>query len=269
MGSKAAPAPDYTAAAQATAAGNLQAAQTATMANRVNQITPQGNLTYTTPSDANSPWTVTQKYSPEQQALYDKNTQLSGGLLGLAGDTLGQISASMSKPTTLADLPKSMVNAGETGQQAYMRMASPDLALARERAESEAAQQGITQGSAAWDNLQRELGVNENNARDHAITSGFGMGQQAQQQALQTDTALKAQPINMIDALRTGSQVQNPSFTNVPQQQTTTGPDLLGAANLTGQYNTASANQQQAGLNGLLQAGGMLGSAYLGMPIKP
>ena len=40
-------APNYTAAAQATAQGNLDAARAATAANRVNQITPYGNLTYT------------------------------------------------------------------------------------------------------------------------------------------------------------------------------------------------------------------------------
>ena len=264
MGSKSAPAPDYAGAAQATAQGNLQAAQTAAMANRVNQVTPQGSLTYTAPADANSPWTVTQSYSPAQQQLYDQNNQLSSGLLGLAGSTLGQISSSMAKPTTLADLPASMVNAGENGQQAYMRMAAPDLAKARELAESQAAQQGITRGSAAWDDMQRTLGVNENNAQDHAITSGFGMGQQAQQQALQTDTALKSQPINMIDALRTGSQVTNPQFTNVPQQQTTTGADLLGAANATGQYNTANMNANNATFNGLLGGIGGLGGAYAG-----
>ena len=258
------PTPDYAGAAKATAEGNLAASQTATMANRVNQVTPQGSLTYTAPADDKSPWTATQTYSPQQQGIYDQNNKLSGGLLGLAGNTLGQITSNMSRPTTLADLPSSMVHAGENGQQAYMRMAAPDLAMARETAESQAAQQGITQGSAAWGNMQRQLGVNENNAQDHAITSGFGMGQQAQQQALQTDTALKSQPINMIDALRTGSQVSNPQFANVPQQQTTTGPDMLGAMTQAGNYQTASNNASQSGINGLLGAAGALGAGYAG-----
>ena len=39
-------APNYTAAAQATAAGNLDAARQAVAANRVNQVTPYGNLDY-------------------------------------------------------------------------------------------------------------------------------------------------------------------------------------------------------------------------------
>ena len=46
-GGSAPPPPDYAAAAQQTAAGNLEAARVATKANRVNQVTPYGSLTYT------------------------------------------------------------------------------------------------------------------------------------------------------------------------------------------------------------------------------
>jgi len=52
MGKPSAPlAPDYTGAAQATAAGNLEAEKYRTQANRVNQYTPYGSTTYSsTPS---------------------------------------------------------------------------------------------------------------------------------------------------------------------------------------------------------------------------
>jgi hypothetical protein len=46
-GGGAPPPPDYAGAAQQTAAGNLEAARVATKANRVNQVTPYGSLTYT------------------------------------------------------------------------------------------------------------------------------------------------------------------------------------------------------------------------------
>ena len=39
-------APNYAAAAQETAQGNLDAARAATAANRVNQVTPYGNLNH-------------------------------------------------------------------------------------------------------------------------------------------------------------------------------------------------------------------------------
>jgi hypothetical protein len=63
-------APDYRAAAQETAAGNIDAARLATAANRVNQVTPYGNLTYAiTGADpyGNPTWTATQTLSPAQQ----------------------------------------------------------------------------------------------------------------------------------------------------------------------------------------------------------
>lgn len=47
--SSAPPTPDYAAAAQATAQGNREAAEYATNANRINQYTPYGSLTYTRP----------------------------------------------------------------------------------------------------------------------------------------------------------------------------------------------------------------------------
>jgi hypothetical protein len=58
--------PDYAAAARETAAGNISAAQTATAANRVNQVTPYGNLTYSesgTDSRGNPIWTATDRKS--------------------------------------------------------------------------------------------------------------------------------------------------------------------------------------------------------------
>ena len=75
FGSPATPAtPDYTGAAQATASGNLDAARAATAANRVNQVTPYGNLTYAVTGQdpyGNPTWTSTTSLSPEQQQLYN------------------------------------------------------------------------------------------------------------------------------------------------------------------------------------------------------
>ena len=267
MGSKGSspPPPDYAGAAKATAAGDLQTAQAAAMANRVNQITPEGNLTYTPPPNANSPWTVNQTLSAPEQQLFNQGNNLNSGLLGLANTALGNISNNILSPTQASDLPQSMVNPGQTGEQAYMAQAQPLLDQQKESAESQMANQGITQGSQAWQNEERALGVNQNAAQDSAITSGFGMGQQAQQQQLQVDTALKSQPINMVDALRSGTQVTDPSFTNVPQQQTTPGANMLGAAQQQGQANIAQANQAQSSSNATMGAVGTIGAAALMM----
>jgi hypothetical protein len=69
-------------------------------------------------------------------------------------------------------------------------------------------------------------------------------------------------PLNTLSALRTGAQVQNPSFINAPQQATTAGADILGAAQMgynaqMGDFNAKNAAQQNfnSGLMGLGGAG--------------
>jgi hypothetical protein len=88
------PAPDYRGAAQETAQGNLEAAQAATAANRVNQITPYGNLNYAetgTDSRGNPIWTATTTLSPAQQQLLDMQNQASAGLGSAITSQLGQV----------------------------------------------------------------------------------------------------------------------------------------------------------------------------------
>lgn len=64
------------------------------------------------------------------------------------------------------------------------------------------------------------------------------------------------QPINVINALRTGSQVASPQYVNPAQQATTQGPDLLGAA--TNQYNAQLGATNAANANTANFAGGLL-----------
>jgi hypothetical protein len=101
-------------------------------------------------------------------------------------------------------------------------------------------------------------------AQIQGMNTGLNANQQAYNQAL-TNYNL---PLNTLSALRTGAQVQNPTFVNTPQQATTAGADLLGSAQMTGNYNLANYNAGQARssnmLGGLMSLGGTLGSAYLG-----
>ena len=85
-----------------------------------------------------------------------------------------------------------------------------------------------------------------------------------QNQQFQLQSQIQSQPLNMLNAVRSGSQVSAPSFVNTPQQQTTAGPDMLGAAQGQNQYNMGLYNSQVASnnsSNGLL---GSLGGAALG-----
>lgn len=88
------PPPDYRGAAQETATGNLQAAQYATHANRINQNTPYGSLKYSMTPGANGQedWTQDVNLSPIGQQLLDQQNHTSlqmGGLQNYASDRVG------------------------------------------------------------------------------------------------------------------------------------------------------------------------------------
>ncbi len=108
-----------------------------------------------------------------------------------------------------------------------------------------------------------------NQATGQEFTQGLAnanLGNQANQLGMQNQSYLYNQPLNTLNALRTGSQVQNPSFINVPQQGQTAGPDIMGAtqANFNGQLGTY--NTQQAGQNQFTNGLFGLGTTLLGRP---
>ena len=263
-------APDYRAAAQETAAGNIDAARVATAANRVNQVTPYGNLNYSiTGQDpyGNPTWTATQTLAPAQQQLLDYQNQASLGLGKLAGQGLGYVEQMLNTPFNTAALPSTGFNPSQTYQEAYMQRLQPQIQQSREQLQQRLANQGIDIGSKAYENAMRMQAQRENDLLAAATTQGFNVGQQARQTALQEQAYLRNEPLNTLSAVRTGAQVQGPQFVNAPQQATTTGPDLLTAAQAQGQYSLGDFNARQAsqsGFNqGLMGLGGTLGAAYL------
>lgn len=98
---KAPAAPDPVATANAQAAANTQAAITQAGLNRINQVTPQGSISYSQNGyDANGvpQYTQTQTYSPEQQALYQQQNQIAQALGGLAQQNVQRVNQAQSTP---------------------------------------------------------------------------------------------------------------------------------------------------------------------------
>jgi len=257
-------APDYSGAAQATAAGNIEAARVATAANRVNQVTPYGNLTYAvTGADpyGNPTWTATQTLSPAQQQLLDYQNQASLGLGRLAGQGLGYVENMLQTPFDVSKLPSTGFNPSQTYQEAYMQRLAPQLQQGREQLQQRLANQGIDIGSEAYDRAMMQQAQRENDLLAAATTQGFGVGQQARQTALQEQAYLRNEPLNTLSAVRTGAQVQGPQFVNSAQQATTAGPDLLGAAGMGYNAQMGNFNAQQAAQANLNQGLFGLGGA--------
>jgi hypothetical protein len=306
--------PDYTGAAEATAAGNLDAARAATAANRVNQVTPYGSLNYAVTGQdpyGNPTWTATTALSPEQQQLYNYDIASSLGLGQLQSKGLNYVGQMIDQPFSTSGLPQlsSQLNAPtlQTGLDnqgmagwdkatgLIMQRLAPQLERQQKSLDTQLANQGIMRGSEAYEQAQQDLAMKQNDLMNQAALSGqsvqqnlFGQslqagqfGNTAQQQMLANQLSQanlqnqargqgfqelayqRNEPINTLNAVRSGSQVTTPNqfYVNAPQQATTTGADYMSAAQATGNANIANANAQNAYQNAMMSGFFKLGSA--------
>ena len=285
------PAPDYVGAAQQTAAGNLQAAQAATAANRVSQYTPYGSLVYSqngVDSQGNPMWNATTNLNSTGQQLLDTQNNTSLGLgqtinaqLGNVQNTMGQGFNPNTSPMATNPNYSSGMQGWDQANQILQARLQPQMDQQREAQAATLANQGIVQGTTAYDNAMRTFNQGQNDLLTNSQLAGQQIGNNlfnqgiaggnfqnaAQQQQYNQALTNYNLPLNTLNALRSGAQVQNPTFQNVPQQATTSGADTLGATSAAGNYNLGTYNAQQAaqsGMNsGLLGLGGSLGAAAL------
>ena len=264
------PPPDYASAARATAEGNIDAARLATAANRVNQITPYGNLTYTQSGEdkwGNPMWTATQTLSPDQEKIRTAQSGLNIGLLNTAGKGLDYAGGLLEKPgIDMSKLPSTGFDPGQSYQDAIMKRLEPQINRENQSFEQDMANKGIGVGTAAYNTAKSLLAQNQNDRLTSATVQGLNTGLTANQQAFSQAGYNQLQPINVINALRTGTQVQSPNYVNPALQSTTQGPDLLGAAGQ--QYNAqlAQTNAANAASGGFLGGLMNMGASYLGRP---
>lgn len=277
-GSSPPPAPDYTGAAIATAAGNADAARIAAKANRVSQYTPYGSITYTRP-DPNDPdiWRSDVTLSPTQQQLLDSQNQISLGLGDTMNKGLGYVQNTLDNPFDVSKLPDLPVTPDVAGREevtaALLERQQPTFQRNRAQKESDLLMRGFNPGTEGWNAAQDDLNRQENDARLAAIMAGgteqsrlFGLGQSARERALQEESFLRNEPLNTLNAVRTGAQVTNPTFGATPNQATTQGADMLGAANQQYGAQLSAYNADQASKNNMVNGLFSLGSSWLLMP---
>jgi hypothetical protein len=164
------------------------------------------------------------------------------------------------------------------------------LALANQQAYNQAIAQQYNQGlgSAQFANqAQQQMfnnalqNANLNNQVQNQLfgqnLSNAQLANQASAQDIQQQLQLQQAPVNMLNAVRTGQQLQ---AANIPQVGVSQpgqlamvgGPDLLSAATAQGQYNQGIYNAQSAAASNLqsslIGAGGMLGGAAIMSDIR-
>ena len=272
----AAPAPpDYAAAAQQTAAGNASQAQVAQYGSMTNQVTPYGTVDYTrqqvgttAQGDPLNQWTQTMKLSPEQQALYNQNQAINAQLGDIAQTGVGQVQNSMINPLDFSQ-NQALQTPGQIQQQASnaayqnaTQYLDPQFKQSNAQLANQLANQGITQGSEAYNNAMLNAGNAQQqayeSARNQAYSQGMIGAQQQYTQALGNRTqqnaemqTLRQDPLNMLNSIRTGQQMQvaqmpQVGVSNPAALQATQGPDMLGAVTAQGQYNQGLYNAQSA-----------------------
>lgn len=336
--SSAPPAPDYAAAAKATAAGDLEAAKYAVAANRINQFTPYGSLTYqkgrpgvvdevaynkaladfqANPMSAGTPatpgswqtqqapgrdggpmqvwnpgtpgtpggprtaptreqfmvggdpeaWSQTMTLTPQAQATLDKQMALSDQYADVAQKGFERTRGLFESPELdTSMLPARAMDVGQTAQQAIMSRLQPQLAQQEEALRTRLANQGIGLGSTAYGREMAQAAQRRNDLEMQAALQGISLDQANRSAALQEQAYLQDRPLNLINALRTGAQVQNPQFAQFAQQATTKGPDMLGAAQAQYGAQMDAYNADQAATSGAL--GGLfgIGMGLAGLP---
>ena len=117
-----------------------------------------------------------------------------------------------------------------------------------------------------------------NQVQNQAFSQGLSNAQlqnAASQQDISQQQTLQQAPINMLNAVRTGQQLNAAQMPQVGVSQpgqlaNWQGPDMLGAAQAQGQYNQGIYNAQSAAASNLtgslIGAAGMLGGAALMKP---
>lgn len=265
------PAPDYNKAAYDTMESS-----------RVNQYTPFGNLTWT-------PGTAPRAAVPDRLEWdeFGNSTTVAGtpyvpgtsatSRIELAPEAQRALDASMTTSADLAELARQQTErVGQQGDfdlnsvqdisdQAYAaqtRRLDPQWAQRASEEETKLRNQGLVPGGEAYDNAMRVFNQGRNDAYDTARLSAFGMMPTTYQLA----NSAYNQPLNYLNALRSGNQIQNPQFMSTP------GANYLGGAQAQGQAaqqgyasevaQAAAQNQMTAAMVQSLMK--MMGSASMG-----
>lgn len=247
--------PSATATAAAQTGSNRDTAIAQQLLNMTNQVTPEGNLTYSQTGNSsyigadgkpvNIPtFTSTQTLSPEQQRIYEQGVQGDTAMNDIALGQIGRIGGVLNTPFKYdtsdyekwaGDLYGKLNNETNAGNIAAM--------------EQRLANQGLQPGTPAYDDAMRNLTYGQEKGRNDFLLGAYNTG-------MNTALTERNQPLQEVNALMSGSQVSQPTFTNTPQTGVN-GTDVAGLIN--NQYNQQNANYQ-AKLGGLFG----LGSAALG-----
>jgi hypothetical protein len=256
--------PNPQAVASAQTGTNIGTAVANSLLNNVNQIGPDGNLSYTIDgyTDWQDPtskkiykiprWVQTTQLSEGQQKLYDLNQGTETELAGMAGEQAKRLRGLLSEPVSLDN---------QAVEQRLFDLADKRFAPQKQREladmQTSLTNQGITQGSEAYDRAMGRFNEGWNDRYNQLALTGRG-------QAVQEALTARNQPLNEIIGIMSGTQVGLPQFSGGTNNYGIPTTDYAGIVNnnyaqqMAG-YNAQMASQQ-AGMGALGNLFGTLGS---------
>lgn len=267
MGSQKAPAatdPMITAMTQN--ALNRSTAITQQGLNMIDQVGPNGSLTYTqngtqeftdplTGGKYTIPkYTATTTLSESGERINNLNNQTQENIANIGAEQSAKIGQLLNDPLQLNNeaVESRLFDLGS-------KRLDPMFARNEDALRTRLVNQGLRPGTAAWDAEMTQFSQGRNDAYNQLALQGRG-------QAVQELLTERNQPLNEINALLSGSQVAQPNFINTPQTQVA-GTDYQGAVrdSYNAQMQAYQANQggTNAMLGGLFGLAGTLGGSWL------
>ena len=268
---------------------NMEQAMLQAALNRVDVVNPLGSTRYNTVEDPSVPggkrFEQVTSLSPGQQQLFDASQSSQLGQAQLLDALTKRLQGEYGQGVDFSGVPGLQTSAGDSKQfnqeaadamySRAMRYVEPEQAQARSAMEARLAEQGFVPGTPAYERgLQTMLDSQSRtraDARDSALMQGLAAGQNqfsnslanaqlnnsASGQSLAQLLQKRAQPLNEINAMRSGAQVQLPSAA-APSPISINGVDVAGINNQAYQQqldsynaNVASKNSQNASLTQL------------------
>jgi len=153
--------PDATSTSNTQLGFNQQAANAQQRVNMINQVTPFGSLAYTQDSNAPSGWSANVSLTPQQQDLLNKQQSTKQNFGEAAQNLTGSygFGSMYGQPPNID--PSTLTNKMMGWGQQYMQ---PIFDQQQSNLDAKLRNQGITQGSEAYNNAQNLQSRNVNNA---------------------------------------------------------------------------------------------------------
>lgn len=281
MGKGAPKAPNPVTTANAQTASNQQTAITQANLNAVNQITPDGNLTYDQIgqwADGTPRYQATQSLSPAGQQLQNTTQATSQNLANVAQQQSSKLGTLLNRDVDFSGLPaggtwenKDYSADRQRVEEGLFSRLNPQIERQRQEFETSLVNRGIRPGTTAYSQQMGDFNSSVNDQRTSILLQGgqeqsrlqgmdlnaFGAQNTQRSNALNEMLTQRQLPLNELLAVSGQAQVQTPQFTSTPNTAVA-GTDVAGITQAGYANQMAGYNSGQQQLGGLFSAGASL-----------